>query len=1001
MAKNIALTLTLNGVQQTIQTITQLEETLNTARQELNKLTIGSSEFKKLQREIQFADTALKNMRKEAEGIELEKQIGDFAKLGATITGGFAAAQAAMSLFGTESTQVAEAAAKAQQTLTIALFARDAAEGALAVKTVALTVATKAQTAADTVQIGVLKKLFAVIAANPYTALAVAIGAVVTAVYLLVTAETEQEKQAKKAKEANDAYIESLKVAGAQSKIVANQVGFLVSFYEDGILPLNQFKAGIDKLVPGLKNVDLTTKAGRTTLNNYVKLLNELGVVQDKIAGKTTEFGEALKNNNVGRQRDIRLELQFLSLEQAKYQEQLNLIEQQDKKIEEDRNKREKQRNDRIQRRIELLNRELDLYKKRLEIERGELDVLTQAAKFTPAEAQIVQLLEKRYETQKSLNESLNEYLPLTQQIQDGLMKIYDIPTDTALDSFIDLKTQFTDLITGFQTGEITLEKFNEELNKTGGELTKEGGPLSKLVNKEALENITSAIQNLKTLAFILEDFRKAGIQFPDFGTFTTEIRNIYTELDQPFIDPKREQELKGRLKEIEVEFQKSYLEIQKKTKEFEDARKKILDASALKKTLEGADLTKITDEETKALQELDEQFKVTGSVIFKNLSQGVIELKNFEEGVKGVAENVIDLKNKIKELQTPELAAFLIKNKELLTNAYTVNLGEVEDNRQRLLDLQKEIQNKTFDQESMFLSEVEQLEYTFAQAGINISELTYEQKLVLLEAFLKKEVEVTEDAEKKKQEAQEKTRNKILDGIQQFQQALNAIQQTVSDYYNFQFEQLEKRNKRVQDTIVGDSEEANRKRLEADKIYQAERERLEKKQARTSLGIQLLQAIANAATAITLVTAQTGVLAPIAAGIVAASSAAQIGIITAQINALDKYKRGGRLKFGGGGFVSGPSHEYGGVKYQGGGVELEGNESIINRVSTIRYQDLLSQINMNGGGRPIINNNFDDSRIVEAIAKQRQEPIKAYVVESDITGKQTVTRRLEQLSQL
>ena len=53
----------------------------------------------------------------------------------------------------------------------------------------------------------------------------------------------------------------------------------------------------------------------------------------------------------------------------------------------------------------------------------------------------------------------------------------------------------------------------------------------------------------------------------------------------------------------------------------------------------------------------------------------------------------------------------------------------------------------------------------------------------------------------------------------------------------------------------------------------------------------------------------------------------------------------------------------------------------------------------MAGGGKPLVNN-FDDSRIVEAIAKQRNEPIRAYVVESDITNKQQITRRLEQLAQ-
>ncbi len=45
--------------------------------------------------------------------------------------------------------------------------------------------------------------------------------------------------------------------------------------------------------------------------------------------------------------------------------------------------------------------------------------------------------------------------------------------------------------------------------------------------------------------------------------------------------------------------------------------------------------------------------------------------------------------------------------------------------------------------------------------------------------------------------------------------------------------------------------------------------------------------------------------------------------------------------------------------------------------------------------------NNFDDSRIVEAIAKQRNSPIRAYVVESDISQSQITARRLEKLSQI
>jgi hypothetical protein len=39
------------------------------------------------------------------------------------------------------------------------------------------------------------------------------------------------------------------------------------------------------------------------------------------------------------------------------------------------------------------------------------------------------------------------------------------------------------------------------------------------------------------------------------------------------------------------------------------------------------------------------------------------------------------------------------------------------------------------------------------------------------------------------------------------------------------------------------------------------------------------------------------------------------------------------------------------------------------------------------------------DSRLIEVLAKQKQEPIRAYVLESDITKSQTINRKLEQLA--
>ena len=100
---------------------------------------------------------------------------------------------------------------------------------------------------------------------------------------------------------------------------------------------------------------------------------------------------------------------------------------------------------------------------------------------------------------------------------------------------------------------------------------------------------------------------------------------------------------------------------------------------------------------------------------------------------------------------------------------------------------------------------------------------------------------------------------------------------------------------------------------------------------------------------------------------------------------------------------ILGPSHENGGVMV-GGGYNLEGGESVINKVSTVQYGNLLSSINQMGGGRAITNsaqNGLMEERLMQAIAKTRNEPIRAYVLNSEITNGQAINKRLSELASL
>jgi len=371
----------------------------------------------------------------------------------------------------------------------------------------------------------------------------------------------------------------------------------------------------------------------------------------------------------------------------------------------------------------------------------------------------------------------------------------------------------------------------------------------------------------------------------------------------------------------------------------------------------------------------------------------------DFEQGVKKTTLKVGELGEELKKLSPEGLRGFLVENAEQIAAEYAGVLTGISKTEEELSDLREKLRRKDYSEEQKYNQALISLQESLSARGIDISTLTYAEKLVLLEAFLDEEVKMTTDAEDKKQQKIKETQDKILENIQLLSGALQSVSQTLADFYSAQLDNLERENEYINSKIIGDSEEANQKRLEQEEYYQNKRKELEKKANLTALRFSQLQAVANIAEAITKVTAQTGIGAIIAAGIVAASGAAQIGIIQSQINSLNSYQRGGLIK-GQGGLLVGPSHEFGGIRYGARGLELEGGEAVINRQSRIRYQDLLSQINISGGGRPLVQNNFDDSRIVEAIAKQRQEPIRAYIVESDITNKQAISKRLERLSQ-
>jgi hypothetical protein len=956
---NIAFTITLNGIPTVISNVDELKAAIVSLKTELDgidkssdaysalngvvgslegrlkeveaqakqtgntleaSVTAADSDVKNLNNDLDKTGQKVENVGKKTKEINFEKAFQSFAKVGSAVTSSFAAAQAAIGLFGGDTTKVAEAAAKAQNALTLAIAAREVAEGVGAITTVRATIAQKAKNLADTASIGILKKLFAVIAANPLTALAVAIGLVVTAIYTLVDAEGEAEKQAKSAAEAQDAFNKAVQDAGTQAVITSAKLESLISLFGQGAIDANELRAGLQDIIPTLKDFSILGEDATKAFQDFTNAQIELAKSNGELKAAEEQFRAARDAGNLQEQNRILFVIKGIQKTRA---EQLSLIEGINNLIE-DRKK-------------------------------------TQAA-ADEAEKKAAEERQRRLLEQIKLT---SELVIKTNQQFEAQQKLGELNVQFATEKQLDLLKSLAKASEDYATVTQKLTKLTADLSDAD---------LQRIKDAEA--EITAAgqrIENLNTL--LVKGFEKAGVALK-----TSDFKKLIQ--DQFAIES-------GQINDLDAQL-----------KNFTD-RQKFLDAFIDQYTAKRLKASKNTGE---ALKAEEEAYRAEATALFETLAQNERGLVEFQAKVTKLKDELIKLTAETNALKNSQdvLNGFIRENAVDITKQYTIKLGDLESNRKAVIDLQTQLDTKLYDKSRTFQSQVTTLEEQLLAQGFDIRKASYEEKLALLKLFLEKEVKATEDANAKQETAEKKRIDKFLENIQNFQAILNTLQQTSTLFFNAQFDQLEKRYKRVQDTIVGDSEAANKKRLEAEKAYQNERIRLEKQAAKTALRISLAQALANTAEAITKVTAQTGVGAIVAGTLIAALNAVQVGIIGNQLANIDNYRKGGRIrnKMAGGGLVTGPSHEYGGVKFQGGGIELEGNEAVINRQSTINYMGLLDQINQAGGGRPI-GPGFDDSRIVEAIAKQRNTPIRAYVVESDITAKQETARRLEKLSQI
>jgi hypothetical protein len=1078
MAKNIALNLTINGVKQSITNIGQLEQAVKDAEEALKGIDIGSQKFTEFSRDINQAKSVLKDFEKSVEGQELEQRVGAFAKVGESITASFAGAQAAIALFGNESEDVAKAAAQAQGVLTIALAARSAAEGVVAVRTVAANIATFASAAAATAATTATRTLYAVLAANPYGAILAVIGLVVGA---LVAFTGESKKAVNVTGELSQATSEEANKL-KQQLVILTQYNGLRNLQKKTLEDLKKeypgFNAFIDKenkltqdgvkfLKLKIRSYELEARAKivvQKIAENNIKILEienkgildqvgfwekawnsiktggsisgqiianlETGIKNQQAAVKeiTNENGkwEAALGN-------IYTETDRVGTELDKYQVRLdNQVKSEERATNAAKDSADQRKavSDAFNQGLRALTSYTEALAKYTE-ENKKLDEVLQRIGQGKYEAQILEQLKEIQDLRKqnieALNKAGNTYIKTIE-------KISNVPTDNFITSFAKFRENLENELSAGGN------KFREQINKTFGnaELTQ--------TQKVAIDNLAEAygklfqfietrpglkdfVKGLKDINVAFDDQRESseGLTptlregFDAFQFLLGDVLAVYGSYKKEFsaggiaedlgFDPATTKQsadaflatLKSSLlTPTQVALDNAQKDVLKRQIAIQEGFKKTSTVGSEDYKKAEVEISRLNGQ----IQRIDDNLKKVGTKDFiispdaiKTVDDTVQSLTKFSDGIVKVEQDVIAINEQVGKFTQTLTGAQL---GEAIGGVILENIDAISTIIIGAQTLQQKEEAKFVEQVKNDQAGLLKFRQDLAKQGIDLANTTDAQLLAAYTAYKKKEVEVAKQAEKDKRDAQQETLTNISKGIELFSQTLNQISALSRERVQTDLEGLQIAQRKTLELVVGDSEAAAAKRLEIQAEYEAKAKEIEKKGRIDSLKFSLVQAIANGAQAFVKALAELGpVLGPILAGVNAALTLGQVVIIQDQIANAQAMRRGGLVKAQGGMLLSGPTHEQGGIPLAQMGIIAEGQESIINRQSSINFRDLLSTINTSGGGRPLVVNNFDDSRIVEALASQRQKPLRAYVLQSEITNEQAISKRLDDLSKI
>ena len=971
MAKTIGITLKVDGVEQSIKSVNELEETIQSLNEELKQEDIGSARFKKLSGELQNARSELKTFEKTFEGLEPQQKAESFVKLGEGIAGAFAIGAGALGLFGAESEKLAEIQTKVQSAIAISIGVRQLAEARLQA-TLALRIAQeKAYQAVQAIttlvvgtSTGALKAFRIALASTGIGLIIIALGALVANWDKLTGAIFGSVSQLDKAKK-------KLAEVGAETKSST----ILLGKYRDVVLDTTRSEEERQTALERLKELGIETNDITLDNEDSLRMLNER--VEDSIV---------------------------LAVQKARVDAVLNLIKE---KITET-----------IKKENEELGENVSWY-----------ETLWNGIKSTgnPAFFQQYQLMsdiENKTEEMNELNEEQNDLMGL---LNTEMEKLFKIETKV----YTQKRKTAKETKKG-NTQKDKEKKLIDELIKSYDRYNRALEILSETTAPEVkvLEDLNEQLEEQKKiLTGIITPFEeytelltKAPIPSDPFGEYFQELRD---KLEKGFAEmPKEEfisftEDILNGIKDngfspeankaLKTIIKNGYLEVFK-----------ILGGDVdLRASVSGAFADLFNDPYN---FELEEAYNATILDAFKKLNNIQGELTDeqqrgyeaFEKNLKSLIQSTSNIEEEIKTIYTNVKNAQDEINQNLEQGTET-RLRIVEDGYKTFYDTINGFdQEYTTDYEKS-LREQNLAAFKRMKEEIKIANISQDEREKLLKEYEDMYIQTEENISNKVNQSAKDRFQEQSEGLTNFlntaAQVATDIANLVNDLTNIQLDYLdalfdkrfEKLDEEYQNdlTKAGDNVRAKnridkkyqKERLELEKEYEAEKKKLRKKALIADLLANTLQIIAQTAMNVVKVFPNPFLMA--LAGVI---GAAQLGIAVAQYNAARKLRRGGIL--------DGPRHAQGGIM-MGDGSEAEGGEIVLTRGVAQNRQALAlaNQANLLGGGDNLIsqtgrfdNEAFEDSQTgtINPIPI-----IQTYVVAEEVQRENVISKRIADRSKL